>query len=369
MSMIGTVVVDELLSDKHELAKMLAKTSTPMIATRASAPFNIVACNSKWRALCGYGKEAVGMPPTILQGEMTGAAFCLRTSVFDPERTFFPMLPRPDLFADMKKAAKFRRDLVGSGAARTTLVNYTKDGTAFAHAIRAEKVVIGGAEYFLTEGDQVSDVNVTRAILRERRLSVDEQGVFNAVAILLTYVVIVALAPALQASSKWSTGSAIDLVPVAACTLTAIAVGFFVTAVAEPAYDPPHSEEPNHLGMVAVATLLGLFVASAQRPYVDALAVAAVVATRIIISSGADSAAASSAKETTTGSAAAKVVAEHMAEVVLSWGVGVAISVALVTLSAHAVEVANSEPAEMPLLAPLFPLLSDGLELGHIYMW
>jgi len=346
MSMIGTVVVDELLSDKHALAKLLSERSTPMIATRASAPYNIVACNGKWQALCGYGKEAVGMPPTILQGEMT----------------------------DMKKAAKFRRDLVGSGAARTTLVNYTKDGTAFAHAIRAEKVIIGDTWYFLTEGDQVSDINVTRAILKERRLSIDEQGVFNAVAILLTYVVIVALAPALQASSKWSADGPIDLVPIAACTLTAVAVGFFVTAVAEPAYNPPHSEEPNHLGMVALITLLGLLMVSTQWVYVDTLAVAAVVAARVIVSSGTGSAAAVSAKETTgattsTGSATVHAVAEHMGEVMLSWGAGMAISVALVTLSAHAAEAAKHEPADSPLLAPLFPLLSDGLELGHIYMW
>lgn len=95
------------------LCNILAETKEPAILTSASAPFHIVATNRAWREMCGFGTDAIGKTPSILQGELT----------------------------DMKKAAIFRRALGEHGSARTTLVNYTKDGRAFVHKLKSTKMV------------------------------------------------------------------------------------------------------------------------------------------------------------------------------------------------------------------------------------
>jgi hypothetical protein len=84
-----------------ETRRRLSNKTKAMILVDVEAPHKILACNEEWRRLCGFGEDAIGQPPSILQGEMT----------------------------DMKKAALFRRELVGSGKAIVTLANYHKNGT------------------------------------------------------------------------------------------------------------------------------------------------------------------------------------------------------------------------------------------------
>ena len=95
--------------------RMRLKTTTPTILCNEANV--IVAANQAWQDQCGYGEEAIGATPKILQGELT----------------------------DKAKAHRFMKRAVEEGRAGTSLVNYKADGSAFLHTVVADKV---GAYYF-----------------------------------------------------------------------------------------------------------------------------------------------------------------------------------------------------------------------------
>ena len=81
-----------------------------------------------WQEQCGYRSECLGQSPKILQGELT----------------------------DMKKAARFRKELVATGMSSMTVTNYNKSGEAFLHKLHTFSV---GDEFYFTEGTVVSGSN------------------------------------------------------------------------------------------------------------------------------------------------------------------------------------------------------------------
>lgn len=103
-----------------QLRMRLAQNRNPVILIDKQAPYGIVAANKSWLEQCGYGTECIGKSPKILQGELT----------------------------DMKKAARFRKELVDTGKSRMTVTNYSKTGDAFVQKLHAEAV---GNEFFLSK--------------------------------------------------------------------------------------------------------------------------------------------------------------------------------------------------------------------------
>lgn len=184
----------------------------PAILCSASSPYNIIATNELWRKLCGFGSEALGKCPSILQGELT----------------------------DMKKAAKFRRDLTDDGVSRTMLANYKKSGEAFVHHLRATKMNGGhGCEYYLTESYEVTDESFRRAVLKPPEAStVVEQCVSVAIALSLTYLAIVCLSshglsgvpPTHGPSVAGSLGGKDEFEAFIACSLVAVLVATIISA-------------------------------------------------------------------------------------------------------------------------------------------
>jgi hypothetical protein len=191
----------------QSICRMMSRSNAPMILVNARKPRTIIASNAAWIQQCGFGKEAIGNSPTILQGELT----------------------------DMKKAAKFRRDLLCSGDARTTLVNYTKSGRPFAHAFHARKITSedGRMSYYITESKEVDDVAVCSAVFRKASV---EQSVAVALALLLTCGVIASqmaqspdilgITPILTSALDvvFATQNTADVLPVCACILIAFGV-------------------------------------------------------------------------------------------------------------------------------------------------
>jgi len=110
------------------LRMRLAKSPRPTIMVESKAPYGIVAANRAWQEQCGYHSECLGQSPKILQGELT----------------------------DMKKAARFRKELVATGMSSMTVTNYNKAGEAFLHKLHTFSV---GDEYYFTEGTVVSRSN------------------------------------------------------------------------------------------------------------------------------------------------------------------------------------------------------------------
>ena len=90
----------------------------PAILLDATAPYKILAANRAWQDQCGYGQEAIGASPKILQGELT----------------------------DQVRAKRFAYDCITFGHARTTLINYTKAQQPFAHRLHAEAVKQEGSQ-------------------------------------------------------------------------------------------------------------------------------------------------------------------------------------------------------------------------------
>eukprot|EP00322_Chrysochromulina_rotalis_P028512 CAMPEP_0115851190 /NCGR_PEP_ID=MMETSP0287-20121206/12353_1 /TAXON_ID=412157 /ORGANISM="Chrysochromulina rotalis, Strain UIO044" /LENGTH=320 /DNA_ID=CAMNT_0003305213 /DNA_START=29 /DNA_END=991 /DNA_ORIENTATION=- len=147
---------DERDRASAEIKKRMEATEGPAILTTTAAPYKIVACTAAWRELCGFGEEALGASPTILQGNLT----------------------------DMKKAAAFRRDLVGNGDAHAMLANYAKrTGEPFVHKLHATRV---SNDFFLTESSKVTDVHIRRAVLK---IDKAEEQTAQLVAIALAFVV------------------------------------------------------------------------------------------------------------------------------------------------------------------------------------
>ena len=104
------------------IKRHFALCKEPAVLTLMEPPYHIIACNSAWQEQCGYkGSEAIGQTPKLLQGNMT----------------------------DQIAANKFATDCMEIGQGRATLINYKKDGTSFAHKLRALKLE---GRYFLTEG-------------------------------------------------------------------------------------------------------------------------------------------------------------------------------------------------------------------------
>jgi hypothetical protein len=98
-----------MVAPKH--IRMKLKCPEPAILVDANNL--IVAANEAWQDQCGYGEEAIGANPKILQGELT----------------------------DRAKAMRFANRVYGhEGKAGTTLVNYKADGTPFLHTIVAERI-------------------------------------------------------------------------------------------------------------------------------------------------------------------------------------------------------------------------------------
>mmetsp|Transcript_15090 Transcript_15090/g.25209 ORF Transcript_15090/g.25209 Transcript_15090/m.25209 type:complete len:216 (+) Transcript_15090:148-795(+) len=99
----------------------------------------IVACNEAWKSLCGFNSnECLGFSPKILQGQATS----------------------------LVKAASFRDEVEAFGGASVMLANYTKDGRAFVHSLRAIQIQASGNTYYYTEGQEVYDEAIRRAALK-----------------------------------------------------------------------------------------------------------------------------------------------------------------------------------------------------------
>mmetsp|Transcript_45796 Transcript_45796/g.97874 ORF Transcript_45796/g.97874 Transcript_45796/m.97874 type:complete len:364 (+) Transcript_45796:146-1237(+) len=102
-------------------------THGPAIVTQTSDGEDlIVATNSSWRHLCGFGaEEALGCSPKILQGTKT----------------------------DLMAATQFRNELLAKGTASITLINYTKSGREFVHELHSRTIVddATGYTYNITE--------------------------------------------------------------------------------------------------------------------------------------------------------------------------------------------------------------------------
>jgi len=110
----------------------------PTIIVGSEKPYPILAANKEWQATCGYGQEAIGRTPKILQGELTN-------------RT---------------KAATFVNDCVRTGHGRTVLVNYHSSHEPFAHKLRT--MYVDG--FYVTESEVLPpDSPIRRAVCKEHQ--------------------------------------------------------------------------------------------------------------------------------------------------------------------------------------------------------
>jgi hypothetical protein len=71
---------------------------------------------------------------------------------------------------DANKAKAFVSRLKSEGAARMTIINYTRGGREFVHQIRARKITDDGREYYFTESCEVRGTAITDAICARARL-------------------------------------------------------------------------------------------------------------------------------------------------------------------------------------------------------
>jgi len=152
--------VDVLCTIDSSMREMM-RCDRPCIIQDARAPYKIVAANGPWRNLCGFtGKEAIGATTKILQGART----------------------------DQDKARRFRESCQTTGAGRATMVNYKRSGVPFAHCIHAQRV----GDFYVTRSAKVSDVAITRAVLRSLSPKQPVSPVLSiAIALLLTSAIIV----------------------------------------------------------------------------------------------------------------------------------------------------------------------------------
>jgi hypothetical protein len=229
--------------------KKMAAATGPAVLCSAQSPHNIIATNAFWRKLCGFGSEALGKSPSILQGELT----------------------------DMKKAAKFRRDLTDDGLSRVMLANYKKSGEAFVHRLLATKVKGGhnGREYYFTESHEVTDESLRRAVLKPCAASaytLVEQCVSVVIALSLTYLVIAYLSslsgvPRTHGSNATaSLGSSADLKASITCSLVAILVATIISAMEAVAEGRRtwRASKDNPIAAIAFVMTVGLLLVSLE---------------------------------------------------------------------------------------------------------
>ena len=122
-----------------------------------------MAANRAWQEQCGFGAECLGKSPKILQGELT----------------------------DMKKAAAFRKELLGTGSSRMTVTNYSKTGDAFVQRLRAESA----GSFYYTEGVVEPDSPLRRACLKTPSLK-EQLSVVGLSIALTAYLLYLGFAPA-----------------------------------------------------------------------------------------------------------------------------------------------------------------------------
>ena len=155
-----------------------------------------MAANRAWQEQCGFGAECLGKSPKILQGELT----------------------------DMKKAAAFRKELLGTGSSRMTVTNYSKTGDAFVQRLRAESA----GSFYYTEGVVEPDSPLRRACLKTPSLK-EQLSVVGLSIALTAYLLYLGFAPAaldLSSAAKplFVSDFAPEAIPTAACLLMAMAV-------------------------------------------------------------------------------------------------------------------------------------------------
>lgn len=159
---------------KHVVMRLKACPDAA-ICVQSQAPYAIVAANQAWQDQCGYGKEAIGQSPKILQGDRT----------------------------DQGKATRFASECATKGECRMTLINYKKNGTPFVHKIHAE--AIKGSSFFLSESVALPDSPVRQAVMKnvampltgikenEGILSTAKQALSVAIALTVSIMMIIAL--------------------------------------------------------------------------------------------------------------------------------------------------------------------------------
>jgi len=139
---------------RESMLESMANAAAPMIVTESCAPGRIVACNNRWNTLCGYApEEALGKPPSILQGPRTS-----RTKA----REFSQRVHE-------EKSYYFDHGFASRQAATSVkLVNYTKSGRPFVHCLRARRVMDEdtGVDYFVTTSYEETDEAITHAMLK-----------------------------------------------------------------------------------------------------------------------------------------------------------------------------------------------------------
>lgn len=141
---LGECEVSGMLASPSTLRARCSRSDRACVINRASKPHVLVAVNSHWSRLCGYGPtEAVGKSPSeLLHGSCT----------------------------DHTKAGTFAETLRQHGSATVTLINYTKLGRPFVHRIRSERVTENGTDYYLTESYEEEDASIAEAVLSKAGL-------------------------------------------------------------------------------------------------------------------------------------------------------------------------------------------------------
>jgi len=150
--------------------RMRLKTTAPIILVGSESPYPILAANQAWQDTCGYGKEAIGQTPKILQGERT----------------------------NRKKAEYFSHDCVRNGHGRTVLVNYDSNREPFVHKLRM--TTVGG--FFLTESEILPPSSpIHHHLCKEQARDMTMELLAISLALILAYAAIL-LAPAAVISSS-----------------------------------------------------------------------------------------------------------------------------------------------------------------------
>ena len=126
-----------------------ASSQKACVASKAVAPYELIAVNSAWSELCGYpASDALGKTPKqLLHGEATDAV-------------------------KSKEFTKRLQTKAPGSPCSVTLINYTKGGSPFAHLIASELVQdADGQKYFITESCKEPDAQVRRALFLKARLA------------------------------------------------------------------------------------------------------------------------------------------------------------------------------------------------------
>ena len=160
----------------------------------------------------------------------------------------------------MKKAAAFRKELLGTGVSRMTVTNYGKTGDAFVQRLRAESQ---GAFYF-TEGEVEPDSPLRRACLKTPSFK-DQMSAVGLSLALMALVLFLGTAPAAMTGAVAThEASALQLflnsdfapeaIPTCACFLLAV----FVLAINESTVDKPRLRgQPDKASVQAAEMAVG----------------------------------------------------------------------------------------------------------------